>query len=86
MTTRTEEEPMAVEEDLDPWARWSWLMGAIWLFFLVFPIQALLESSYDVTLRALELVSIGVFVVVYVGGFIRMGRAADAPSRRCSSA
>lgn len=28
----------------DPWARFGWLMGAVWIFFLAFPLNAALEA------------------------------------------
>lgn len=58
----------------DPWERFGWVMGAIWLVFLAFPIAAVVTSDRPWALRALGLALIVGFAVVYVHGLIRMGR------------
>lgn len=56
----------------DPWARWGWLLAAIWLVFLVFPAAAVIEATTGQPgRRALLLALFILFAVVYVWGFIR---------------
>ena len=61
-------------EPIDPWERWSWLMGSIWLVFLVFPVSALVTSSDSVAARGVGLVAITLFAALYVGALASQGR------------
>lgn len=53
---------------------WSWLIGAIWIVFLAFPISLLLQLQPEPAPRALGLTLIGAFALVYVLGFIAIAR------------
>lgn len=55
----------------DPWDRYGWLMGAIWLVFLVFPITAMINSDYTLVWRALGVFLLLAFAAIYIHGFIR---------------
>lgn len=50
----------------DPWARFGWLMGAIWLVFLVFPLAGAAAADRPVPVRVLAVVGILVFGAVYL--------------------
>ena len=52
----------------DAWARFGWLMGAIWLVFMVFPISSVLTVTDDWTRRGLGLAILALFAVVYLHG------------------
>ncbi|MFD5224767.1 histidine kinase [Microbacterium sp. NPDC058342] len=54
-----------------PWDRYGWLMAVIWLFFLIYPAIALVESTAAPFWIVIGWVALVVFVVLYVGGFIR---------------
>ncbi len=56
----------------DPWARWSWVLAAIWLVFLLFPAAAVLRETGDQPLlRGIGLGLLVLFALVYVRGFMR---------------
>lgn len=63
-------EPIHAAEPVDPWVRWSWLMGAIWLVFLIFPVEALVVSPGSLTVRLVGLAAVGIFSGVYVAGLV----------------
>jgi len=64
------------EADLrDPWDRFGWVMGVVWLVFLGFPIAAAATGDQSWVLRALGVALILLFGVCYVHGFVRLGRA-----------
>lgn len=56
---------------VNPWDRYGWLMGAIWLVFLLFPLTAIFTSDHSVWGRVLGVVLILGFAAVYVHGFVR---------------
>lgn len=64
---------MTQEAPRDPWDRFGWLMGAIWLVFLGFPIAAAITSDRHWALRTLAVGLIVAFAAVYVHGMVRMG-------------
>lgn len=37
--------PQQARDRRDPWDRFGWLMGVIWVFFLYFPIHAALAAG-----------------------------------------
>lgn len=53
---------------VDPWARFGWLLGAVWLVFLAFPVSAAITADRPPVWRALCLVLVAVFALVYVHG------------------
>lgn len=50
----------------DPWARYGWLLGAIWLVFLAFPLGATFFVDRSLPVRAAGVVLILVFAGVYL--------------------
>ncbi len=50
----------------NPWARFGWVMAAVWLIFLYYPIAAILESRAGLGTQVLAWVGLGVFVAVYL--------------------
>lgn len=59
----------------DPWDRFGWIMGAIWLVFLFFPIIGLALSDTPVRWTVLGIAAIVLFAAVYIRGFIRIGNS-----------
>lgn len=55
----------------DPWDRYGWVMAAVWLIFLIYPALALVRSTAGVGWIVLGWAALVVFVVLYIGGFIR---------------
>jgi two-component system sensor histidine kinase DesK len=74
--TRTPEpEPVGNTRDTqDPWERYGWIMGAIWIVFLLFPLTSAVTVETPWVWRALAIAAILVFAAVYVYGLIRIGR------------
>lgn len=62
--------PTPAPASSDPWERFGWLMGAIWLVFLAFPIVGLATSDQPVVWRVLGVGGILIFAAAYVRGFI----------------
>lgn len=54
----------------NPWQRFGWLMAVVWMFFLVYPLQALLRSSADTAWIVIGWAALIAFAVLYVVGFI----------------
>ena len=55
---------------VDPWERFGWLMGAIWLVFLVFPIVTVATGDGPLPWRLLGIAGILAFATTYLWGFI----------------
>ncbi len=60
----------------DPWDRFGWIMGVVWLVFLGFPIGAAVTDDRHWAWRALAVALIVLFGAIYVYVFVRMGREA----------
>lgn len=67
------------------WDRYGWLMAVIWLFFLIYPANALIESSAAPVWIAIGWTALVSFVVLYVGGFIRGLHRGDGLGRPVSA-
>lgn len=52
-----------------PWERYGWLMGVVWLVFLIFPVLALVNDDLTPWRRSVGLALIAVFAGCYVHGF-----------------
>lgn len=52
------------------WQRYGWVMAAVWMVFLVYPLMALLRSTADPGWIIAGWVGLLAFVVVYVAGFV----------------
>lgn len=59
----------------DPWERFGWLMGAIWLVFLGFPIAASVAAPHDLVWRVAGVLVILAFGGTYVYGFVLISRS-----------
>lgn len=68
-----------VKEDKNPWARFGWLLAAVWLVFLFYPIRELLEHRAPLAWEVCGWVGLGVFVILYLAGF-QLGMSKGAPS------
>lgn len=53
-----------------PWEKWGWLMAAVWMVFLIFPILSLVRSDAEIGWVVLGWVATGSFAVLYVIGFV----------------
>jgi two-component system sensor histidine kinase DesK len=53
----------------NPWERWSWLLAAVWLVFLVYPILEVLQTDLSTPVQVLGVALCLVFGLVYVLGF-----------------
>lgn len=71
MTTETAQTQLVSH----PWQRWGWLAGGVWLLFLAFPVTTILERHAGGGQRALGLVLVALFAVVYALGFVRLFRS-----------
>jgi two-component system sensor histidine kinase DesK len=60
------------EVPASPWDRYGWVMGAVWLVFLGFPIFAVATADEPMWLRAVGLIALAAFAAVYLHGFIRL--------------
>ncbi|GAA1175971.1 sensor histidine kinase [Ornithinimicrobium humiphilum] len=71
-------EPVEADTDgpRDPWERFGWLMGAVWLVFLAFPASTAVAADRPALWRALTVALVVTFAATYVVGFIRVTRAA----------
>lgn len=63
-------EPAVVPQD--PWERFGWVMGAIWLVFLAFPILSSLQADSPWMWRIISVAAIVGFGAVYVAAFMRL--------------
>ena len=64
------------ERDIkNPWERFGWVMSSIWLVFLAFPLRSAFTVEASWVWRSLGVAAILAFAVVYVHGFVRIGRA-----------
>ena len=59
---------------LSPWQRFGWLMGAIWLVFLVFPLISAVNAPVHLVWRIVAVAAIAAFGALYAYGFIRLMR------------
>lgn len=71
--------PSGLKKDpRDPWARYGWLLAAVWLVFLFYPIQALLQHQAPMEWEVLAWVGMGAFVMLYLLGF-QLGMSKGSP-------
>lgn len=60
-----------------PWHRWGWLVGGVWLVFLLFPILNLFEIHSEPVQRVIGLTLIAAFAALYGWGFVAVSRSQD---------
>lgn len=53
-----------------PWERFGWVMAAVWLVFLAYPVMALVRSDAAQVWVITAWIALGALVVVYVAGFV----------------
>lgn len=51
------------------WSRYGWLLAAVWIVFLAFPIVSIAESGLAVPAQLAGYLLVAAFAVVYLGGF-----------------
>ncbi len=56
----------------DPWDRFGWVMGTVWLLFLAFPLAAIVSGTFPLWVKVASVSCILVFGVTYVHGLVRM--------------
>ncbi|WP_288799538.1 sensor histidine kinase [Arsenicicoccus cauae] len=56
----------------DPWSRYGWVMAAVWLAFLGFPVIEVLRESAPTWLKVVALAAIASFAFVYVWAMNRL--------------
>lgn len=72
--------PGAGRVDHDAWmARYGWLLAAIWLVFLVFPLAAVWAADDPTPVRVAGTVLIGLFASLYMLGFRRQAQRQPWP-------
>lgn len=75
MTQTQDPQPVRGTRDTqDPWERYGWIMGAIWLVFLMFPLTSAFTVETSWVWPALAIAAIRAFAAIYVYGFTRIGR------------
>ena len=52
-----------------PWERWGWVVAAIWLVFLVYPVIETLETDAPALVKGLVLVMIAAYAAIYLLGW-----------------
>lgn len=65
-TTRSPATTAATDPITDPWERWGWLFGAIWLFFFGFPLAYTWTSDRGLPFKLGVTAIIAAFMVIYV--------------------
>lgn len=60
-----------------PWDKFGWVMGAIWLLFLIFPALAVIRDNESLAVRVIGLALVFAYGAIYVVAFIRTGRTND---------
>lgn len=61
----------------DPWDRFGWLMGVVWVFFLYFPISGAMTSDAEPAAKTAAVTALLLFGAVYVVGFVWITTVAD---------
>ncbi|MDN5768378.1 MAG: sensor histidine kinase [Humibacillus sp.] len=52
----------------NPWERFGWLMRAVWLVFLIYPLISVFQSGRGALVEIVGVMLVAAFVVVYLGG------------------
>ncbi len=52
-----------------PWQRWGWIVAAIWLVFLAYPVVETFQLSVSAPVKGISLALIAAFAVVYLLGW-----------------
>lgn len=65
------------EAPRDPWARFAWALGIVWVVFLIFPIASVSSSDAPPAARMIAIVLLVVYGLVYIAVFVWMTASAD---------
>lgn len=60
------------EQPQDPWERYGWVMGTVWLVFLLFPLSGVVFGEGALWAKVAGTVCVLAFAFVYVLGLVRM--------------
>ena len=71
MKTTTPAVPALREVEQNHWDRFGWIMAVVWMFFLAYPLMALLNSSAAVEWIVVGWIALGLFALLYIVGFVR---------------
>ena len=52
-----------------PWEQWGWLVAAIWLVFLAYPVIETLQTDSSAPVKGLVLALIAAYAVIYLLGW-----------------
>ncbi|GAA4418673.1 sensor histidine kinase [Georgenia halophila] len=74
MSRQTSPDADRTRDDRSPWERFTWVMGAVWLAFLAFPVAAAVESDQHPAWRAVAVAAIVTFAAIYIYGFVSLSR------------
>src|SRR5699024_2812205 len=66
-----------LDEARGPWERFSWVMGVVWIIFMLFPIGAAFEADVSEGARYAGIVVLLIYTAAYVAGYIWMVRSHD---------
>ncbi|WP_427015787.1 sensor histidine kinase [Pseudarthrobacter sp. P1] len=74
--------PVGLAAPANPWATYSWLMAAVWVVFLAFPVMAVARLDGPLWAQLTGYVLVVVFGTVYVLSFLKvpggLGKASDS--------
>ncbi|MGO1768428.1 MAG: sensor histidine kinase [Microbacterium sp.] len=65
------------EQIRDPWGRFSWILGIVWIAFMAFPIASAFRADVDPPWRVTAIVLLLLYSAVYIVTFVRMLRTDD---------
>lgn len=69
---------MADDDARNPWERYSWILGGVWVVFMIFPIASAIEDGDATTpARTAAVVILVVYAVVYLATYMLMVRSDD---------
>ncbi|MGL5809612.1 MAG: sensor histidine kinase, partial [Nocardioides sp.] len=69
-------------QEVDPWDRYGWVMAAVWLIFLVFPIIDTVTQPAPRWVRAVTIGAILLFAAAYLRAVVLVNRAESRPIGR----
>jgi len=73
----TEQQIAAEPEQREPWQRFAWVLGGIWVVFMLFPITGALRADVPTAARIAGAVLLCVYAATYIAVYLWMIRADD---------
>jgi two-component system sensor histidine kinase DesK len=61
----------------DPWDRYGWVMGAVWLLFLGFPLTGIAFGELATSTKVAAITCVVLFAATYVVGLVKMHEGGD---------